>query len=203
MSKTKPCKCAGVPPCPICKGTGTVRAGMSAKYPGTADFSEDGVYRWKLTRRIRPEMDDDRPLVDIGLNPSTASGGDDDNTIRKGCEYALRWGCTSFHKLNAYGYRSTDPKAMFRAKLNGVDIVGPENVATILMTLGRARQSTGGCIILLSWGTNIEPVWQTWLAGKIGPGVVCVRANADGTPMHYLYAKNDVKLVPWVCPVLA
>jgi hypothetical protein len=181
---------------------------MKALYRGTAKLSDDGRYRYELTRE---DLQGDtplfarmvgeavgRPLVDIGLNPSTATGEEDDRTIRKGCVYAKAWGCRRFLKYNAYGYRAKFPHVMFAAQREGVDIVGPENLQAIRRGVALVRELRG--ILLVSWGGNIEPEWQREIANEIGDDAMCVKVNGDGTPMHYLYAKNDVQLIPWRCP---
>lgn len=182
---------------------------MKALYRGTAVMSPCGIYRYELTREdIQGERPGllarmvgeavGRPLVDIGLNPSTATAEEDDRTIRKGCLYAKIWGCSRFLKLNAYGYRHKSPAVMFAAKGHGIDIVGPENLVAIRRGVALARELNG--ILLVSWGANIEPEWQRELAKELGDDAMCVKVNGDGTPMHYLYARNDVQLVPWRCP---
>jgi hypothetical protein len=201
---------------------------MKALYRGTAQISADGLYRYELTREDlmgtvpgllarmvaspvisaalsmgadKRSVVGGRPLVDIGLNPSTATAEKDDRTIRKGCLYAQMWGCSRFLKYNAYAYRTKDPAEMFAAKRAGVDIVGPENLQAIRRGVALARELNG--IILVSWGGNIETAWQCELAEEFGDDARCVKVNGDGTPMHYLYAKNNVQLVPWRCPSLA
>lgn len=182
---------------------------MKALYRGTAQISADGMYRYELTREdlqgerggLYARMIGEavgRPLVDIGLNPSDAIAEKDDRTIRKGCLYARMWGCSRFLKYNAYAYRAKFPRDMFAAKRGGIDIIGPENLQAIRRGVALARELNG--ILLVSWGGNIEPAWQCELAEVVGDKAMCVKVNGDGTPMHYLYAKNEVQLVPWRCP---
>lgn len=182
---------------------------MKALYHGTAQLSADGLYRYELTRegiqsgggalfgRIVSQAVG-RPLVDIGLNPSTATAEEDDRTVRKGCLYAMVWGCSRFLKYNAYAYRTKSPAKMFEAKRAGVDIIGPDNLLAIARGVALAREMDG--IILVSWGANIERDWQREVAKIVGDDARCVKVNGDGTPMHYLYARNDVQLIPWRCP---
>jgi hypothetical protein len=169
-----------------------------SKYPGTAEFSEDALYRYTLTREnLIPG--NDRVLVDIGLNPSTATADEDDRTIAKGIVYALAWGFGRLVKLNAYTYRTKSPKIMFSAKSQGIDIVGPANDRWILDIVELANR-TGGKV-LCSWGGNIEPFRQEQLVELLkGVELWCVKQNEDrwGTPAHYLYQKNSSTLIPWV-----
>jgi hypothetical protein len=170
---------------------------MKSKYPGTAWFSDDGVYRWELTREnLGPG--DPCPLVDIGLNPSTADHEEDDRTIAKGILYAIAWGCNRLVKCNAYAYCTKDPKIMFAAKRAGVDIVGVENDFAITRAVQLALGMGGK--VLVSWGGNIEPYRQERLVEMLdGVPLWCVKRNEDkwGTPKHFLYEKNDAKPIPW------
>ena len=55
----------------------------------TAEFSEDGRYRYYLTRR----WDKCRyPIIFAMLNPSTATAEIDDPTLRRCIGYARKWG---------------------------------------------------------------------------------------------------------------
>ncbi|NLB76026.1 MAG: DUF1643 domain-containing protein, partial [Crenarchaeota archaeon] len=66
-------------------------------------------YRYTLLRI----WDNTKPrIVFIGLNPSVADEYQDDNTVRKCINIARRDGYGSMMMLNAYAYRSTDPKAL-------------------------------------------------------------------------------------------
>ena len=53
-----------------------------------------------------------RPLVCVGVNPSTAAPGDPDLTVSKVAGFASRNGFDSWVILNLYPQRSTDPKGM-------------------------------------------------------------------------------------------
>ena len=167
------------------------------QYEGTAEFSEDLLYRWVLTREnLIPGCS--RVLVDIGLNPSTATAEKGDRTIDKGILYAIAWGCGRFVKANAYGYRTKDPKIMFEAKRQGIDIVGSENDAAILRCVNLVQEHGG--IVLAAWGGNIEPFRQEQLVELLaGVPLHCVKRNEDkwGTPKHYLYEKNSAQPILW------
>ena len=160
----------------------------------TAEFSPCGTYRYWLTR----ELGGDRPLVDCGLNPSTATAEINDQTIRKNIGFARRWGCGRLVKTNAYGFRATDPNVMKRARKSGIDIVGPGNDAALLRAVELVRL-TGG-ILLVTWGAHIEPERQRELARIFGDLAMCLGTNGDGSPRHPLYLKYETPLVPWRCP---
>jgi hypothetical protein len=71
---------------------------------GAAIFSPCGTWRFRLTR----EWDTSAPpAVIIGANPSTATGEEDDATIRLETSILKRWGFGSYVKLNAYAFKAT------------------------------------------------------------------------------------------------
>jgi hypothetical protein len=166
--------------------------------PGTARFSLCTIYRYELTRELRFQRP---PLVAIGLNPSTARADVDDPTIRKESGFAKRWGFGRLIKVNAYGYRATDPDAMFAAQARGTDIVGPENDAVIAEAIVTAQRERGS--IFVGWGKNIEPARQRAVAKLFASCdlyVYCIKSNLNGTPKHPLYTRNDSQSIRWTCP---
>lgn len=173
--------------------------------PGTARFSLCGTWRYDLTRDLSnyPRPVEKSPpkgvLLSVGLNPSTATGEDDDPTIHKESFLTIAWGYAIYVKVNAYGFRATLPTDMFAARDQGVDIVGPDNDAAISAAVDRVR--SGGGRVLAAWGQNIEPARQRAVAQLLaGVEVVCVAINKDGSAAHPLYKKSD-NLRPWTCPV--
>jgi hypothetical protein len=175
----------------------TAQLDLGDRRPNTARFSPDEVYRYTLTR----ELGGDRTCVSAGLNPSKATAEINDNTVRKDMEFARRWQCGRLLKINAYGYRATDPNDMKRARKSGVDIVGPDNDYWIRDAIELVR--TGGGIFVASWGNHIEPlrqreIWQFLVMAGIKP--LCLGTNQNGTPVHELYIPYERPLVEWTCP---
>ena len=162
-----------------------------------ARLSDDEVYRWMLDRKLGGP----RVLGICGLNPSTADAHENDQTISKETGFALRWQCNWLWKVNAYGYRATKPTDMRLAAKRGVDIVGPENDASVRECLQAVVDSAG--IFLVAWGGNIEPSRQAELAYLIDEydvAPMCLGTNGDGTPKHPLYLPYSTPLVRWSCP---
>ena len=86
----------------------------------TAEFSEDGRYRYYLTRR----WDKCRyPIIFALLNPSTATAETDDPTIRRCIGYARKWGYGGLIVVNLFALRSPNPETLYTLD----DPVGPEN----------------------------------------------------------------------------
>ena len=147
----------------------------------TAVLSDDGRYRYRLTRRWASTG---RPCAFIGANPSTADATTDDATVRKMSALAQRWGCASLHVVNVAAYRATDPRV-----LNTVaDPVGPDNDAHLLTTVRDVHAQAGP--VVAAWGT-VAPqraaARATRLLTQAGIPLVALRITQDGHPGHPLY----------------
>lgn len=151
-----------------------------------AIFSGCDRYRYALCRA----WDGDKPaLIFIGLNPSTATHEKDDPTIRKCCKWAKEWGFGSYVMLNAWAFRSTDPKKM----LSQDDPNGPENDDYILSLTQNAKPD-GGDHIIACWGANITPEREEELKVLLqGRAVFALHVTKGGNPGHPLYLRNDTK----------
>lgn len=87
---------------------------MSGK---SAVLSNDGLYRYTLTREIFQAPEDDKPILNrrvlyIGVNPSTADHENDDRTVLKWTEFTKILGCNGFDVVNLFAYRATDVKKL-------------------------------------------------------------------------------------------
>lgn len=163
--------------------------------PNTARFSPCGLYRYTLTR----ELGGGRTVVFCGLNPSTADANVNDHTVRKDIGFAQRWGYGRILKVNAYGYRATEPADMKRAAKAGVDIVGPENNEALIAAARLARSSGG--LFVVAWGANIDPHRQHDVAALLSDVELwCFEINGDGSPKHELYIPYVRELQRWRCP---
>jgi len=169
------------------------------KFISTAEFSDDRLYRYSLTRVINPGPTwpaNPRPLAICGLNPSDANEIKDDPTITREIDFARRWDCDILIKVNAYAWVETKPKLMFAEKRkNSRDIVGPDNDAHIKRAIEECKAANG--IFLVAWGKHIEPYRQMVLADLIGDIATCLQTNLDGTPTHPLYLPATLVPVPW------
>lgn len=77
----------------------------------SATLSECGQYRYRLDRQVAPLLVT-KPVLFIGINPSTADAEDDDATIRKMIGFVSRWGYSSFLVGNVFAYRATDVREL-------------------------------------------------------------------------------------------
>lgn len=145
----------------------------------SAILSEDGVYRYRLTRTW------DRSLgvaCFVMLNPSTANAEDDDPTIRRCLRFAHAWGYGALTVVNLYALRSTDPKAL---RLHHAPC-GPDNDAHILAA---AAESS---VMVAAWGAfKTDDSRAQEVLGLLGD-VQCLGVTLGGAPRHPLYVKGDV-----------
>ena len=101
-----------------------------------------------------------RPLICIGINPSTAEPGNLDNTLKSVERIALGNGFDSFIMFNVYAQRATRPKDMEAACNTALH---RENMKAFAYVL---RLSESRPVIWAAWGTIIkqrsylaEPSW--------------------------------------------
>ena len=140
-----------------------------------------------------------KPLICIGVNPSTARPDALDNTLKSVERIALGNGYDSFLMFNVYAQRATDPNAMEK-ELNPV--LHRENMAAFRYVLSLSREPA----VWAAWGAVIEK--RNYLSR-------CVRDMLDigkeydarwycagaitkkGHPHHPLYLRKDEPLKPF------
>ena len=142
----------------------------------------------------------DRPLICIGVNPSTAAPDDLDNTLKSVQRIADGNGFDSFIMFNVYAQRATRPQDMERERNEALH---RENMAAFEYIL---RLCGGVPAVWAAWGNIIEmrgylkdcvldmieigerygAKWYT--AGK---------RSAKGHPHHPLYLRKDSVLDPF------
>jgi hypothetical protein len=91
--------------------------------------------------------------------------------------------------LNAFSYRSTDPRVL---KSNRVNVVGSRNNDWIL------RECSDASVIVAAWGSHVNdvPSRQTFLLELLGDKKLwCFSINKDGTPKHPLYTSGSAPLI--------
>ncbi len=144
----------------------------------------DDTYRWSLWRSWS-STDDQRVCTFVMLNPSTADGRRDDQTIRRCVGFASRDGFTGIHVVNLFALRATDP-----AKLNMVrDPVGPENDGAILDAV-RSSEFT-----VAAWGRHGTLFRRDEAVLELleGHPIWCLGTTNNGQPRHPLPVR---KLAP-------
>ncbi len=137
-----------------------------------------------------------RPLICVGINPSTAAPGKLDNTLKSVERIALANGFDSFIMFNVYAERATNPDDM-DTELN--EYLHGENMKAFEYVLKRSDSPA----IWAAWGTIIEKrpylpgcVWDMIELGeKYGARwFTSGKISTKGHPHHPLYLKKDSPL---------
>lgn len=155
-----------------------------------AHISDAFLYRLQLTRIWDESL---WPLGVVMLNPSTADAFKDDPTIRKLMTIARAHGYGGIAVYNMAALRATQPDKLLES---GMDVVGPDN------PLYLRNAAMKHLDILVAWGSHkfATPERTRSLVRRLsarGAQLHCIGVNKDGNPKHPLYARNDVKLVPY------
>ena len=150
-------------------------------------------YRYILGTRGR------KPLICIGINPSTAQPGDLDNTLKSVERIALGNGFDSFIMFNVYAQRATDPDAMEKVCNRSLH---KENLEAFRYVLSISEAPA----VWAAWGTIIEKRDylpdcvrdMVQLGREYGASWHCAgKISKKGHPHHPLYLRKDEKLKPF------
>lgn len=160
---------------------------------GRAVFSEDMVYRYRLSRIWNLRGGDPLLACWILLNPSTADENVLDPTLKRCFGSTKRTGLDGMLIVNAFGLRSTDPRKL----LDDPDPVGPLNDEFIERALWESE------FVVLGWGAN-EALRRTnrdlavlELVRRSGKNAKCLGTTKDGSPRHPLYMPSGAELVEY------
>lgn len=140
-----------------------------------------------------------RPLICVGINPSTAAPEHLDNTLKSVERIALGNGFDSFLMFNVYAQRATDPNAMEKQCNMALH---RENLEAFRYVLSVSPEPA----LWAAWGTIIEK--RDYLADclrdfvavgqEYGARWYCAGAvSKKGHPHHPLYLRKDEKLKPF------
>ncbi len=136
-----------------------------------------------------------KPLICIGVNPSTARPGDLDNTLKSVQRIALHNGFDSFIMFNVYAQRATSPNDMDKERNQKLH---DENMQACRWVLENAGEHPA---VWAAWGAVIEKrrylpdcVRDMIEAGEAFGAVwytAGARSKQKGHPHHPLYLKKD------------
>jgi hypothetical protein len=159
---------------------------------GDAHFSDDGQYRWWLSRTWSGEP----PLVFAMLNPSTGTALRTDATLRRCIGYARRERAGGIVVVNLYALCATQPRGLLLAE----DPEGDENETTweAMEALHRERSR-----LVVAWGAFSERLVASRAAFACADWLMesfCLGVVQNGAPRHPLYVRADEPLVPWIDP---
>lgn len=154
---------------------------------GSALFSEDKIYRYRLTRALAPNG----PTVLFGLqNPSKATAFESDNTITRCIGFSKRLGAGRMVVVNMGAFMATYPKDFLKAQ----DPIGPMN-REILAEAGKEAD-----IAIAAWGA-LSKAHKALFRLSIGAfkknarNLKCFGKTEKGDPRHPLYLPADAELV--------
>ena len=172
------------------------RSGQSGGYDAekwlyVPDFYTE--YRYLLGTR------GEKPLVCIGINPSTAEPDRLDPTLQSVERVAKNNGYDSFLMFNVYAQRATSPDDMEKV-CN--PLLHKENLKAFRYVLSLSEHP----VVWAAWGTIIEKRDYLWpcLRDMIALGeaagarwVTCGKRSAAGHPHHPLYLRADAVPEPF------
>lgn len=139
-----------------------------------AEFSNDGKYRYKLWRI----WDNSKPLtMCIGLNPSTANGYKNDQTISYLIKMCSALGYGGFYMMNCWAYISSKPE-----NLKNNEMSDEWNNSAITVTASKCKD------VIFAWGTFkiIKEKGRDKELEEMFPNAKCFGKNKDGSPFHPL-----------------
>ncbi len=139
-----------------------------------------------------------KPLICVGINPSTAAPGDLDNTLKSVERVALHNGYDSFIMFNVYAQRATDPDDMEK-NLN--PDLHEENMRAFDYALSLDTESSPA--VWAAWGTIIEK--RSYLPDCVRDMIAlgekygarwysAGKRSKKGHPHHPLYLRKDSML---------
>lgn len=161
---------------------------MTGYNSSTATVSNDGLYRYDLTRVWGSGGD---LALFVMLNPSTADHRRDDPTIRRCVNYAKSWDCQGLVVVNLFAYRATLPSDLRRATAP----VGRDNDRTIRYW----SEEVSGPIVC-AWGPHGRYLGRDAQVVELlyGRRIECLGLTKGGHPQHPLMMPNAATLRPFM-----
>mgnify|MGYP003304201615 CR=1 FL=1 len=140
-----------------------------------------------------------KPLICVGINPSTARPDELDNTLKSVERIALANGFDSFIMFNVYAQRATDPNALEHSCNMALH---RENLEAFRYVLSISEEPA----VWAAWGTIIEKrrYLTACLKDMLEAGEAyhahwyCAGAiSKKGHPHHPLYLRKDERIKPF------
>lgn len=180
----------------------TFREALASANTPSADYD---IGRWLYAPNFYSEYRyilgtrGEKPLICIGINPSTAKPDALDNTLKSVERIAIGNGYDSFLMFNVYAQRATSPDDMERT-------CNPELHRENMRAFAYILSRTPDPVVWAAWGTIIEKRDYLWpcLRDMIALGeaagarwVTCGKRSAAGHPHHPLYLRADAVPEPF------
>lgn len=158
----------------------------------SALISDCGKYRWRLERHVQ---ENGLIFAYFGVNGSTATAVEDDQTVKKWRGFSERNGARGFVVGNVFGYRATDVNELASV----ADPVGAENAAHIQQIISDAD------VLVPCWGArgklpkrlrkHLDDLMAVILAS--GKPVKVFGLTTSGDPLHPQMLGYATPLVPY------
>lgn len=158
----------------------------------SAVISECGLFRYRLDRFVGFSG----PVYAFfGVNGSTATGDEDDHTVRKWNGFARRWGASRYIVGNAFAFRATDVVRLVTA----ADPIGTENDRYLSEIAAEAD------VLVPCWGSRakLTPALRPRLDAVLSmlaetqKPLMCFGLTNTGDPIHPLMLGYKTRLVPF------
>lgn len=154
-----------------------------------AKFSNDRRFRyilWRVWDELLPKV------MFIGLNPSKANEGADDNTITKVCKIAKHNGFGGVYMMNCFPFVSTNPDDMVLCE--------PESFEWKVNNDWLEFASKECAEIVFAWGNFkvVSKMKRDEYLKKLFPNARALHINNNGSPKHPLYCKDESKFIPYI-----
>ena len=169
-----------------------VRNYIGPRAEPSAVISTCGLFRYRLDRPVALKG---LVFAFFGVNGSTATGTEEDQTTRKWFGFTSRNGGSRYIAGNPFALRATDVKELARA----ADPVGPENARYLAEIIAEAD------VLVPCWGNRGKV--PKHLRGHFdrlrnqlfesGKPVKIFGQTKGGDPLHPLFLGYDTPLVPW------
>lgn len=157
---------------------------LFGNFTSGAVFDKKRNYRYALMRI----WDNSKPKVAfIGLNPSTANEKTNDNTITKVVKIAANNGFGGLYMLNLFAFITAHPHVLMCAD----DPIG--NNDEYIDHYSRVSKE-----IVFCWGAFKQAKERAKEVIKKYPGALCLDHNADRSPKHPLYCRDNTTLKPYI-----
>ena len=158
----------------------------------SAVISPCGKWRYRLEREVQ---DSGIVFAYFGVNGSTATADEDDQTVRKWIGFTRLNGGRRFLVGNPFAYRATDVRELAKA----ADPIGPENREHLAQIIADAD------ILVPCWGSRDKlPKHLRYRLNILradlfaaGKPVKIFGLTASGDPKHPLMLGYDTPLIDW------
>lgn len=170
-----------------------------------ADFSEDGLFRWRLTRTWTDfENEPIRWIVFCGMNPSIADDMSDDPTIRREVGFAKSLGANALVKVNLTPFIATDPRRLKSASSIWGCAKVRECNQMVLRESAKIGRGSYGRGVFAAWGAlpKFLKFEEDIAISAMGAPLMCLGHTKDGSPRHPLYLPKATCPVEWSKKIL-